>query len=193
MKIKSITLNIVQPYRLLTLLGGALLSLPALSAHGQTVIRRSVYSRQTTFANGQTMTLYSPYATYPNYAAIRNYALNRSASAVGSVNPNVPSANSATGAGGTPPGPPPQTPTPDAVTAQYAGSSQLLVQWTGNSSGVRQVTLGVFDAEGNKLASQTLTQMPVGARFPITADIAYYGAQVQYANGKVTTTYQPLQ
>ena len=64
MKSKSMELNIGLSYRL-ALLGGVLLSLSALNAQGQTVIRRSAYSRQTTFANGQTMTIYSPYATYP--------------------------------------------------------------------------------------------------------------------------------
>ena len=204
------------------LLGCVLFGLSALKAQTQTPVRnRSMpyrtasYSGQTnnasrypTYYNGQA-TVTTPYGTYhsaynsgqanttPPYIPYRNYQTPpnsnpmRNANSLQNPNSNNGTANmqsSQQSQGSS------QQQPQGGLTAQFTPSNELLVQWSGNPGGVRQVTLGLFDANGQMLDSRLLTQAPFMAHFAPTSTGTgtHYGAQILYANGKTTAIYQSL-
>jgi hypothetical protein len=78
------------------------------------------------------------------------------------------------------------------LSASRLASNQLLVQWTGNTSNVKTVYLGVLDANGRVLAQRAVTQLPVQANLTLTASARYYGVQVVYSDGTTNTRYAPI-
>jgi hypothetical protein len=78
------------------------------------------------------------------------------------------------------------------VSAQRTASNQLLVQWSGNTSNVQRVYIGVLDANGQVIEQRAITQSPVQASLSLTASARYYGVQVVYANGIANTMYAPI-
>ena len=76
-----------------------------------------------------------------------------------------------------------------AVSVQRTASNQVVLQWSGNTSNVQKVYLGVLDANGRVLAQQAVTQLPVQANLPLAASAKYYGVQIVYSNGVVNTGY----
>ena len=79
-----------------------------------------------------------------------------------------------------------------SVSAQQIAPDQLLVQWSGDTNGVRQITLGLFDANGTMLDRRVFTQMPVRAVFTLTPEASVYGAEVRYATGATGTVYTQI-
>ena len=78
------------------------------------------------------------------------------------------------------------------ISAEANADNQILVEWFGNTSSVRSVTLALFDSNGQMLSSRVVTQMPVRAVFSGTAGATHYGAQVVYSNGTKSTRYAPV-
>jgi hypothetical protein len=76
-----------------------------------------------------------------------------------------------------------------SVAAQVNAANQLQLQWTGNAQAVRSITFGLFDANGQMLASQVVTSLPVRASFSLTPSASVYGVRVQLMNGTVGTYY----
>ena len=64
-----------------------------------------------------------------------------------------------------------------------------MVQWSGSTSNVRQVTLATFNASGQMLNSTVISRLPVQAQLNISAAASNYGAQIVYSNGTTRTVY----
>jgi len=79
-----------------------------------------------------------------------------------------------------------------AVFAQRTAANRLQLQWSGDTSNVQRVYLGVLDANGQVLDQRAITQLPVQASLTLTASARYYGVQVVYSNGTSNTMYAPI-
>lgn len=205
------------------LLGCVLFGLSALNAQAQTPVRNRSIPYRTASSSGQTNTsarypayyngqvtvttpsgtyrsVYNngqanataPYIPYRKYMTPPNGNPMQNANSLQNPNTNTGPANMQSSQQSQ--GSPPQQQTQGGLTAQFTAANELLVQWSGNPGGVRQVTLGLFDANGQMLDSRVLTQAPFMAHFAPTSTGTgtHYGAQILYANGKTTAIYQSL-
>ncbi len=66
-------------------------------------------------------------------------------------------------------------------------ASQLAVQYTGTTSGVKAVYVAVLDSNQRVLQQQAITQNPVQASLSLGSTARYYGVQVVYTNGATKT------
>ena len=182
------------------LLTAGVLSLSATSALCQTTARRSVFSRPNYIGRSAAAnSTYNPYSinrsanayyAYPNYVSRR--AVN--AAQTGNTTQTSGTAANALSIRATPQsgGPSVQPQTATDLTAQYTDTNEILALWTGNTNGVQQVTLGLFDSNRTLLDRRVLTQPPFQTAFVLTHTARYYGVQVTYASGQVTTLYKSL-
>jgi hypothetical protein len=79
-----------------------------------------------------------------------------------------------------------------AFSAQFTAANQALVRWSGSTANAQRVYIGVLDANGQVLAQQAVTQLPVQANLTLTNSARYYGVRVMYANGTSSTFYSPI-
>lgn len=176
-----------------------LLSLTALNADCQTIIRRSVGSAASP--------LYRPLLPYPYYpyspnTAYGNYPPFPPSTSAQSYSLNLNGANGLLSPLAVPPPPAPQAPstsqtqsasqTSNPISALRLSSTDLLVQWAGDASSVTQVAFGAFDANGRMLDQETVTQSPFEAQLTLSLAARYYGVQVKYLNGSINTIYNPI-
>ena len=78
------------------------------------------------------------------------------------------------------------------ITAQRTSLYSATVQWTGNSTYVKQVTLEVLDANGKVISQETLSRLPVVANLTVNQSAKTYGAVVYYTNGTKATVFAPV-
>jgi hypothetical protein len=71
------------------------------------------------------------------------------------------------------------------------GDTLLRVTWPGDARAVSEVSVFVADSAQRALVRQTMTRAPFTALLPVTADVAYVGVAVKYADGSVTATLRP--
>lgn len=198
-----------------TLLAWTLLSLTAINAPCQTVVRRSgaqsfyylnpaasLYASNALFLppalapmyNGQTLQTYRSYAAYQSIFP-NQYNTTGTVSSLNAVG-NTNLSNTVTGVqspgAGAPPPPQNAPQASGALTAQRLSTGDLLLQWHGDLSLVQQVEFALFDANGQMLTHQIVTQLPVQARLTPTTTASHYGVQVTYSDGTNYTTYVPI-